>query len=780
MTGKLYGTLGPACADTDTLRALLRAGMRGVRLNLSHGPLAERAPWLESLRRAETAEGVSCDLLIDLQGPELRVGALFAPLTLREGDTLTLGEAFPVPPILTGNLQDGDELLLDDGALSLRVLDARAMTCRVERGGVLRSHKSLAVAGRELPASALTEMDMENLSRAREYGVTALMQPFVRGADDLRTVRAALRETGAEELKIFAKIENMTGLHRLDEILPLADVVVIARGDLGNAMPLWELPRAQTLIARKCRAAKRPFMVSTQMLHSMHHAAVPTRAEERRGLSAPHRRDRRGRVSGRGHDLFCEDRRERLGRRGVRKEREAMDKSLLRRIPKVDELLAPTHALCPDASAAAVTAAVRRTLDALRESVLSGEAPEIPETAALCALAAEAVRRAEMPSLRPVINATGVVLHTNLGRARLSGRAAKAAADTAEHYSTLEYDVESGGRGSRNAHVEELLCQLTGAESALVVNNNAAAVLLLLTALTAGGEVVVSRGELVEIGGSFRVPEIMSACGATLREVGTTNKTRAADYAAAIGEHTRALMKVHTSNYRIVGFTESASREELAALAHSRGLPFFEDLGSGSLFDLEAFGIHGEPTLQGSVRAGTDAVTCSGDKLLGGPQAGILVGKKSCLDMLKRHPLLRALRVDKMTLAALEATLRAYADGSAVSTLPTLAMLAASPEELRAQARTLCEKLTERGISAEVLAEEDAVGGGSVPAQTLPGFAAAVTPRHCRMDELTERLRQRETPVVARIAHERLLLCLRTLRPEEYDELVRAVAESDR
>ena len=331
-----------------------------------------------------------------------------------------------------------------------------------------------------------------------------------------------------------------------------------------------------------------------------------------------------------------------------------MDKALLRNIPRVDELLAPTHALCPDASAAAVTAAVRRTLDALRESVLSGEAPEIPEISALCALAADAVRRAEMPSLRPVINATGVVLHTNLGRARLSGRAAKAAADAAEHYSTLEYDVESGGRGSRNAHVEELLCQLTGAESALVVNNNAAAVLLLLTALTAGGEVVVSRGELVEIGGSFRVPEIMSACGATLREVGTTNKTRAADYAAAIGEHTRALMKVHTSNYRIVGFTESASREELAALAHSRGLPFFEDLGSGSLFDLEAFGIHGEPTLQGSVRAGADAVTCSGDKLLGGPQAGILVGKKSCLDVLKRHPLLRALRVDKMTLAALD------------------------------------------------------------------------------------------------------------------------------
>lgn len=276
---KIYGTLGPACANRDMLLRMLDNGMDGLRLNLSHRGLRDSQEWIELMEDVRRASGKRLELLIDLQGPELRVGALFAPLTLREGDTLTLGEAFPVPPILTGNLQDGDELLLDDGALSLRVLDARAMTCRVERGGVLRSRKSLAVAGRELPASALTEMDMENLSRAREYGVTALMQPFVRGADDLRTVRAALRETGAEELKIFAKIENMTGLHRLDEILPLADVVVIARGDLGNAMPLWELPRAQTLIASKCRAAKRPFMVSTQMLHSMHHAAVPTRAE---------------------------------------------------------------------------------------------------------------------------------------------------------------------------------------------------------------------------------------------------------------------------------------------------------------------------------------------------------------------------------------------------------------------------------------------------------------------------------------------------------------------
>ena len=456
-----------------------------------------------------------------------------------------------------------------------------------------------------------------------------------------------------------------------------------------------------------------------------------------------------------------------------------MDKSLLRRIPKVDELLAPTHALCPDASAAAVTAAVRCTLDALRESVLSGEAPEIPETAALCALAAEAVRRAETPSLRPVINATGVVLHTNLGRARLSGRAAKAAADAAEHYSTLEYDVESGGRGSRNAHVEELLCQLTGAESALVVNNNAAAVLLLLTALTAGGEVVVSRGELVEIGGSFRVPDIMAACGAVLREVGTTNKTRIADYAAAIGEPTRALMKVHTSNYRIVGFTESVSREELAALAHARGLPVFEDLGSGSLLAMETLGIRGEPTVQDSIRAGVDVVTCSGDKLLGGPQAGVIVGKKNYVDALKRHPLARALRVDKMTLAALEETLRAYAEGRALAELPVLAQLSEAPEELRARAQDLCNRLAARGVTADMTETEDCVGGGSAPTQTLAGYAAAVAPRCCGVDELERRLRRRACPVVARIAQGRLLLCVRTLRADELDAVAAAVAEED-
>lgn len=279
MTGKLYGTLGPACADIDTLRAMFRAGMAGMRLNLSHGTLPESAAWVEMMHAAARAEGVTSDLLIDLQGPELRIGKLDKPVELKEGSTLLLGATFPVPDCVAPNLVDGDELLLDDGALLLCVEDAKSGLCRVVRGGILSSRKSLAVVGRELPAPALTELDVENLSHAREYGVTGIMQPFVRGKEDLAAVRAAMKETDTEDLKIFAKIENQTGLHKLDEIIALADVVICARGDLGNAMPLWELPRAQALIVSRCRAAGRDFMISTQMLHSMHHSAVPTRAE---------------------------------------------------------------------------------------------------------------------------------------------------------------------------------------------------------------------------------------------------------------------------------------------------------------------------------------------------------------------------------------------------------------------------------------------------------------------------------------------------------------------
>ena len=279
MTGKLYGTIGPACADIETLRAMFRAGMAGMRLNLSHGTLSESAAWVETMHAAARAEGVQSDLLIDLQGPELRIGRLDKPIELREGDTFVLGTTIPVPDCVVPNTVNGDELLLDDGALLLHVEDAESGLCRVMRGGVLGSRKSLAVVGRELPAPALTELDVENLRHAKEYGVTGLMQPFVRGKEDLEIVREAMAETGMRGLKIFAKIENQTGLHKLDEIIPLADVVICARGDLGQAMPLWELPRAQALIVEKCRAAKRDFMISTQMLHSMHHSAVPTRAE---------------------------------------------------------------------------------------------------------------------------------------------------------------------------------------------------------------------------------------------------------------------------------------------------------------------------------------------------------------------------------------------------------------------------------------------------------------------------------------------------------------------
>lgn len=457
-----------------------------------------------------------------------------------------------------------------------------------------------------------------------------------------------------------------------------------------------------------------------------------------------------------------------------------MVNTLLRALPRVDELCAETRALCPETSEMAVTAAVRETISALRDALLAGETATLPDRATLAREAAERAKRASTPSLRPVLNATGVVLHTNLGRACMSERAARAAYRAASGYTTLEYDPATGARGSRNAHVESLLCDLTGAESALVVNNNAAAVLLLLSALTAGGEVIVSRGELVEIGGSFRVPDIMAACGAALREVGTTNRTSASDYAAAIGARTRALLKVHTSNYRVVGFTESVSRDALVSLGREHGVPVFEDLGSGTLFDLEALGLHGEPLLADAVRAGVDVATCSGDKLLGGPQAGLLVGKRRYLDLLRRHPLYRALRPDKMTLAALEETLRAYAEHRAETELPTLEMLAATPETLRTRARQLVTALEARGLHAEVISTEDAVGGGSVPTQTLAGFAAALSPEHGAAQSIEARLRSHEPPVIARIAQGRVLLCVRTLRDEELETAAEAVAEAVR
>ncbi|MBE6923445.1 MAG: L-seryl-tRNA(Sec) selenium transferase [Ruminococcaceae bacterium] len=453
-----------------------------------------------------------------------------------------------------------------------------------------------------------------------------------------------------------------------------------------------------------------------------------------------------------------------------------MNQQLLRKLPKVDELLrAPAvEALRGEHPEQTVTDAVRKVIGNLRQGILNGQIDALPDQETLFAQIAGQIRSDVRPSMRTVINGTGIVLHTNLGRACLSEKAAQAASDAARRYSTLEYNVSTGGRGLRYSHVEELICRLTGAESALVVNNNAAAVLLVLSSMTTGGQVPVSRGELVEIGGSFRVPDIMEACGAQLKEVGTTNKTHLFDYERAICPETKALMKVHTSNYRIVGFTEKPTLAEMVELGHKYNLPVIEDLGSGSLVNLEQFGLHDEPTVQDSIRAGVDVVSFSGDKLLGGPQAGIIIGKKQYVDKMKKHPLTRAMRVDKMTLAALESTLRSYDNGT-WSDIPTMAMLSASADELKEKAGILCDQLNQAGIPAQLAAVEGQVGGGSVPTQTIPSWAVAL---EGAVEALEEKLRLGETAIVGRIHNDRYLLDARTLWVEDFPTIVRAVKEA--
>ena len=451
-------------------------------------------------------------------------------------------------------------------------------------------------------------------------------------------------------------------------------------------------------------------------------------------------------------------------------------KELLRALPKVDLLCQAPElvSLREEYGEKALVEAVRQVIANLRREILAGAVCDIPALDVLRDRVRESVAGNAQPSLRTVINGTGIILHTNLGRSCLSEKAARAAADAARRYSNLEYDIAKGQRGSRYIHIEEILCRLTGAESALVVNNNAAAVLLVLSALTQGGQVVVSRGELVEIGGSFRVPDIMEACGARLKEVGTTNKTHLADYEKAITDETKALMKVHTSNYRIVGFTETPSLASLAELGHRHNLPVIEDLGSGCLVNLEQFGIHDEPSVQDSLKAGVDVVSFSGDKLLGGPQAGIILGKKVYMDKLKKHPLTRAMRVDKMTLAALEATLQSY-DQNRLTDIPVLDMLSASPELLQAKAEKLKSLLAASGIDVSVVSVEGQVGGGSVPNQNLPSFAVALTGQ---VNRLEERLRLGRRPIIGRIHNEAYLLDVRTLWEEDFPVIAAAIKEA--
>ncbi len=483
----------------------------------------------------------------------------------------------------------------------------------------------------------------------------------------------------------------------------------------------------------------------------------------------------------------------------------------LRKLPAVDSLLrrAEISPLVAEFGTGPVTAAARAELDAARDAIRAGAVA--PTWEHITERISHNLLAVETPSLRPVINATGVLIHTNLGRAPLSQAAQKAVIELAKGYSTLEYDLEAGGRGSRHRHPARLLSKLTGAEDALVVNNNASAVFLALSAMCQGREVIVSRGELVEIGGGFRIPDVLRQSGATLVEVGTTNRTHPHDFANAISPRTAALMRIHASNFRQLGFVKKPELNQLVAIAHAHraeespdtppaadpvqipgtadrataertpaGRPrpewpiVIDDLGSGTLLDTARFGLAAEPMVQASVQAGADIITFSGDKLLGGPQAGLIVGKSKCISRLRAHPLARALRVDKMTLAALDATLRAYRSGRAATEIPVWRMIDQPAEAVRRRAQRLQKQLGAAGFEAAVIRGESTIGGGSLPGETLPTHLLALdTPQP---DESSASLRKNDPPVICRIQNDLLLFDLRTVLPEQDTELLEALA----
>lgn len=412
-------------------------------------------------------------------------------------------------------------------------------------------------------------------------------------------------------------------------------------------------------------------------------------------------------------------------------------------------------------------------LDICREEIRSGAItdPEQLELSTLLPRMTAYVRSKSRPHFRRVLNATGVVVHTNLGRSLLAKPAIEAVAEACGHYSNCEFDLSTGQRGSRYSHVEKILCDITGAEAALVVNNNAAAVFIMLETLAKGKEVIVSRGQLVEIGGSFRIPDVMTKSGATLHEVGATNRAHVHDYENAINDNTGALMRVHTSNFRVVGFTKEVSLPEMKALGEKYDLPVIEDLGSGSLYSLEGDGLLGEPTVQHTVAQGADVVSFSGDKVLGGPQAGIIVGRKEYIDRIKKNPVNRAMRIDKMTLAALEATLRLYLDMDvARRKVPTLKMITASQESLKSKARRLADAIrSELGDVAKVGMKKGVsrVGGGAFPEYDLPGTMVTLAVEGVRADDLRVALLDTDPPLVARIEDDTFLLDPRTLTSTE-------------
>jgi L-seryl-tRNA(Ser) seleniumtransferase len=454
--------------------------------------------------------------------------------------------------------------------------------------------------------------------------------------------------------------------------------------------------------------------------------------------------------------------------------------ALLSALPSVDEILKSREGTewLASFSRAVVLQAVREVIDEERKKILGSKTSDSSFPGLFPDIAAR-IHKLSSYSLVPVINATGIVLHTNLGRALLSERALENVVAVSRGYSNLEYDLGEGKRGKRHVHTERILEQLTGAEDALIVNNNAAAVFLTLNTLARGREVVVSRGELVEIGGSFRVPDVMSASGAILREIGTTNKTHLYDYRRAISEATGLILKVHQSNYKITGFTEDVPVDVLAQLGRDHSLPVMYDLGSGNLVDLKPYGIHSEPSVQEILRSGIDIVTFSGDKLLGGPQGGVIVGRKDLLEKIRKNPLARAVRVDKMTIAAFEATLMEYLDpGQAMKNIPVLDMLFQPVESIRGRARRIANGLRKRISTAGISVVKDVskAGGGSLPEAAFDTYAVSVVPSHISVNDLETRLRLDPRPVIARIRENALLLDARTIRDREIPQLIKTVS----
>ncbi len=468
---------------------------------------------------------------------------------------------------------------------------------------------------------------------------------------------------------------------------------------------------------------------------------------------------------------------------------------LYRKLPSVDELIreAPLSQLIAREGPVVVTAAARTVLSRFRDSIAGGEFDEESIVHALSGLAAnvvEEVRQASKYSLRLVINATGVILHTNLGRSPLTSGALEHIRNTAGGYSNLEFDIESGERGKRDVHVDRLFRKILNARvgtaapgcpgeqsspevSTIVVNNNAAAVLLALNTFAEGAEVIVSRGELVEIGGSFRIPDVMAKSHAILREVGTTNRTALSDYESAINSNTKLLLRVHRSNFEITGFTQRPQLEELVNLARRRNIPLVEDLGSGSLFDLHSIGLRDEPGVLDSIHAGVDVVTYSGDKLLGGPQAGLLSGSRDLISKMRANSLFRALRVDKLTYAALEATLQAYVKQD-YDSIPALRMMRLSKDEIRVRAEKIAGKVRSPQISVDLIDGDSVIGGGAAPSAVLPTCLLAVASSDFSADELAARLRKSDPPIISRVQEDRVVLDLRTVFHEQDDSIANA------